>query len=104
MIITKERVLEALEVIEKYKIQEISNIKKIENKTNKATDKRSVVCLGLETREFNCLKSAGVHTVGELLSVDRCDLRKIRNLGRKGIVMINESLKADGIKTNDFLT
>jgi len=102
--ITKEQVLEALEVIEKYKIQELSSVKQIERKTNEAIDKRSIVCLGLKTREINCLKKADVNTVGELLNVDRFDLRRFRNLGSKGIVMINEALKEDGIETEVFVT
>ena len=45
----------------------------------------------------------GVNTVGELLTVGRFDLTKCRNLGPKGIVMINKALKDDGIETEDFL-
>ena len=101
--ITKEQVLEALEVIEKYKIQELSSVKQIEKKTNEATDKRSIVCLGLKTRDLNCLKAANVNTVGELLNFDRFELRKIRNLGEKGIIAINKALKDKGIETEEFL-
>ena len=102
--ITKKQVLEALELIEKYKTQELSRVKQIEKKTNEATDKRSIVCLGLKTREINSLKAADVNTVGELLNVDRFDLRRFRNLGSKGIAMINEALKEDGIETESFVT
>ena len=101
--ITKKQVLEALEVIEKYKTQELINVKQIEKKINEATDKRSIVCLGLKTREINRLKAADVNTVGELLNIDRFDLRRFRNLGSKGIVMINEALKKDGIETESFV-
>jgi len=102
--ITKEQVLQALLLIDRYKIQEQISVNELINKTNRETDKRSIVCLGLKTRELNCLKSADINTVGELLNIDRFDLRRFRNLGLKGIVMINKALKDDGIVTEDFVT
>ena len=98
--ITKDEVLKALDIIQKYKEQQEQIIKKIEVKE----DPRSLLILGLNTRELNCLKSAEIETIGELLAVDRFKLRRLRNLGTKGVININKKLKDFGIDTPEFLT
>lgn len=98
--ITKEEVLKAFDIIEKYQEQERQKIKELEVES----DKRSIYTLGLNTRELNCLRAANIQTIGELLSVDRLELRKYRNLGKKGIIDINKKLKDFGIDTPEFRT
>ena len=97
---TKEEVLKALDIIEKYKEQELQKIKEIEVEA----DKRSILILGLNTRELNSLKANDIETIGELLDLDRFELRKFRNIGKKGIDNINKKLKDFGIETPDFRT
>lgn len=97
--ITKQEVLQAIEIIEKYKNQELQKIMELEVKA----DSRSVLILGLNPRELNCLTAAGITTIGELLSFGRSDLRRVRNIGKKTIVGINEKLKCCGIETTPFL-
>lgn len=98
--ITKDEVLKALDLIDKYKEQQKQAIQDLEVKT----DNRSILILGLNTREINCLKSAEIETIGELLAVNRFDLRRYRNIGKKGIIDINKKLKDFGIDTPEFLT
>ena len=98
--ITKDEVLKALDLIEKYKEEQIQKIHKLEIET----DTRSILILGLNTREINCLKSAQIETIGELLAVNRFDLKKYRNIGKKGIIDINKKLKDFGIDTPEFST
>jgi DNA-directed RNA polymerase subunit alpha len=98
--ITKEEVLKAIDIIEKYQKQELRKIKELEVES----DKRSILILGLKTRELNCLKAEDIETIGELLAIDRFDLRKFRNIGKKGITDINKKLKDFGIDTPEFLT
>ena len=98
--ITKKQVLEDFDIIEKYQEQERQNIKNLEVET----DKRSILILGLNTRELNSLKNWGIETIGELLALDRFELRLFRNIGKKGINNINKKLKDFGIKTPDFRT
>ena len=98
--ITKDEVLKAFDIIEKYQEQQKKIIQELEVKE----DPRSILILGLNTREINCLKAAGIETIGELLAVDRFELRKYRNLGKKGIIDINKKLKEFGINTPEFLT
>lgn len=98
--ITKDEVLKAFDIIEKYKEQQMQKIKELEVDT----DRRSVLILGLNTREINSLKASEIHTIGELLAVHRHDLRRFRNLGKKGIIDINKKLKDFGIDTPEFRT
>lgn len=100
VIIKKDEVLKALYIIEKYKDQQNKMIQDLEVKS----DTRSVLILGLKTREINGLKAAEVTTIGELLALDRFELRRFRNIGKKGIIDINTKLKAFGIYTDEFRT
>ena len=101
MEITKAQVLEALELIEKYKSQAL---RKLVTEIEKESDTRSILYLDLETKQLNSLRMADINTIGELLAIGRFDLRKFRNLGRKGIESINEAIKGRGIETPPFLT
>lgn len=48
--------------------------------------------LDLSVRSYNCLKRAGICTVGELLEAEKEDFVKIRNLGRKSAEEIRHKL------------
>ena len=98
--ITKEDVLKAFDIIEQYQEQERQKIKELEVEA----DRRSILILGLNTRELNCLKAESIKTIGELLAIDRFDLRKFRNIGKKGIDDINKKIKDFGIETPMFRT
>ncbi|MFQ5925100.1 MAG: DNA-directed RNA polymerase subunit alpha [Dehalococcoidia bacterium] len=52
--------------------------------------------LSLSVRTFNCLKRAGIATVGELMERSEEELLTIRNLGQKALKEIGEQLKALG--------
>ena len=41
--------------------------------------------LGLSVRALNCLKTAEVQTLGELVSFNKSDLLKFRNFGKKSL-------------------
>ena len=41
--------------------------------------------LDLSVRSFNCLKRAGINTVGDIISKSEDDMMKVRNLGRKSL-------------------
>ena len=45
----------------------------------------SVEDLDLSVRSFNCLKRAGINTVGDLANKTEDDMMKVRNLGRKSL-------------------
>lgn len=41
--------------------------------------------LDLSVRSFNCLKRAGIHSVGDLLNKSENEMMKVRNLGKKSL-------------------
>ena len=53
--------------------------------------------LELGVRSYNCLKRAGIQTVGELLQKSESELAAIPNFGRKSIEEVIETLKARGL-------
>jgi len=53
--------------------------------------------LELGVRSYNCLKRAGIQTVGELLQKSESELNAIPNFGRKSIDEVIETLEARGL-------
>lgn len=50
--------------------------------------------LDLSVRSYNCLKRAGINTVGELCAKTEEEMMKVRNLGRKSLEEVVEKLGA----------
>lgn len=62
--------------------------------------------LDLSARSYNCLKRAGITTIGEIAERTEEDMQKIRNLGRKSLKEVEEKLKEHGLsfkKSTPFL-
>ncbi len=53
--------------------------------------------LELSVRSFNCLKRAGINTVGELTQKTQEDMMRVRNLGRKSMEEVIAKLKDLGL-------
>jgi DNA-directed RNA polymerase subunit alpha len=53
--------------------------------------------LDLSVRAFNCLKRAGINTVGELVQKDQDDMMKVRNLGKKSLEEVEQKLAVLGL-------
>jgi DNA-directed RNA polymerase subunit alpha len=53
--------------------------------------------LELGVRSYNCLKRAGIQTVGDLVSKSENELAAIPNFGRKSIDEVVETLQARGL-------
>jgi len=56
--------------------------------------------LELSVRSYNCLKRAGINTVGELTNKTSEDMMKVRNLGRKSLEEVLAKLKELGLQLN----
>ena len=52
--------------------------------------------LDLSVRSFNCLKRAGINTVGDLVNKSEEDMMKVRNLGRRSLEEVIEKLESLG--------
>lgn len=53
--------------------------------------------LELSVRSFNCLKRAGINTIGDLSSRTENDMVKVRNLGKKSLEEVKQKLGALGL-------
>jgi DNA-directed RNA polymerase subunit alpha len=57
--------------------------------------------LELGVRSYNCLKRAGIQTVGDLISKSEGELAAIPNFGKKSIDEVVETLNARGLGLRD---
>jgi len=57
----------------------------------------SIEELELSVRSYNCLKRAGINTVGELTEKTDEDMMKVRNLGKKSLEEVKAKLSAIGL-------
>ena len=69
--------------------QEDSKFKKLET---------SIDDLDFSVRAYNCLKRAGVNTLGDLTSKSEVEMMKIRNLGKKSLKEVIEKIKDMGLR------
>ncbi|GAV23848.1 DNA-directed RNA polymerase subunit alpha [Carboxydothermus pertinax] len=53
--------------------------------------------LDLSVRSYNCLKRAGINTVGELIQKTEADMMKVRNLGKKSLEEVIAKLNSMGL-------
>lgn len=53
--------------------------------------------LDLSVRSYNCLKRAGINTVGELIQKNVEDMMKVRNLGKKSLEEVDKKLAELGL-------
>lgn len=69
--------------------QEDSKLKKLET---------SIDDLDFSVRAYNCLKRAGVNTLGDLTEKSELEMMKIRNLGKKSLKEVIDKIKDMGLK------
>ncbi len=60
--------------------------------------KSKLVDMDLSVRAFNCLKSAEIETLGELVAISKADLLKFRNFGRKSLSELESLVKSRGLE------
>lgn len=60
--------------------------------------KTSIEDLNLSVRAYNCLKSANINTIGELVSKDESELLKFRNFGRKSLTELIEVVEEKNLQ------
>jgi DNA-directed RNA polymerase subunit alpha len=59
--------------------------------------KTNLTEFGLSVRALNCLKTAEVYTLGELISFKKADMLKFRNFGKKSLSELEELIKDKGL-------
>ncbi|MCG2590968.1 DNA-directed RNA polymerase subunit alpha [Rhodohalobacter sp. WB101] len=60
--------------------------------------KTSIEDLNLSVRAYNCLKSANINTIAELVSRDEQDLLKFRNFGKKSLAELVEVIEEKNLE------
>lgn len=60
--------------------------------------KTSIEDLNLSVRAYNCLKSANINTIAELVSKDETELLKFRNFGRKSLAELTDVIEEKNLK------
>ncbi|XXF59952.1 DNA-directed RNA polymerase subunit alpha [Thermoanaerobacterium thermosaccharolyticum] len=71
-------------------------VEKSEKKADKPLD-MTIEELDLSVRSYNCLKRAGINTVQDLVQKTEEEMMKVRNLGKKSLVEVEQKLKALGL-------
>ena len=69
--------------------QEDSKLKKLE---------RPIDDLDFSVRAYNCLKRAGINTLGDLTQKSELEMMKIRNLGKKSLKEVMDKIKDMGLR------
>lgn len=80
--------------------EKISDVEIMVEKEEEERDKildMSIEELDLSVRSYNCLKRAGINTVGELIQKTEEDMMKVRNLGKKSLEEVDEKLHSLGL-------
>lgn len=72
--------------------QEDSKLKKLET---------SIDDLDFSVRAYNCLKRAGINTLGDLTEKTELEMMKVRNLGKKSLKEVIDKIKEMGLKFRD---
>lgn len=67
-----------------------------EKVSNKKFEKK-IEELDLSVRSYNCLKRAGINTVGELSQKNEEEMMRVRNLGRKSLKEVVQKLREVGL-------
>ena len=57
--------------------------------------------LDFSVRSYNCLKRAGVNTIGDIIGLSCDDLMRVRNMGKRSLIEILSKLKDLGVPLND---
>jgi DNA-directed RNA polymerase subunit alpha len=80
--------------------EKISDVEIMVEKEEEERDKildMNIEELDLSVRSYNCLKRAGINTVGELIQKTEEDMMKVRNLGKKSLEEVDEKLTSMGL-------
>ena len=77
----------------------IMNAKQEDSKQKKL--ETSLDDLDFSVRAYNCLKRAGISTLGDLTEKSELEMMKIRNLGKKSLKEVIDKIKDMGLKFRD---
>ena len=82
--------------IEQEQVEEVEDEEEIDD--NEQVLSLTLEELDLSLRAFNCLKRAGINTVGEIIEVPEDELVKIKNFGKKSFLEVKEKIEGLGLE------
>jgi DNA-directed RNA polymerase subunit alpha len=74
------------------KVDEDFMVERKAEETNRNLEK-PIEDLDLSVRSYNCLKRAGINTLGELIEKSEEDMMRVRNLGKKSLKEVKQKLE-----------
>jgi DNA-directed RNA polymerase subunit alpha len=74
------------------KVEEDFMVERKTEETNRNLEK-PIEDLDLSVRSYNCLKRAGINTLGELIEKSEEDMMRVRNLGKKSLKEVKQKLE-----------
>ena len=87
---------EVVSLLNEIVVQENYMYEREEKVSNKKLDKK-IEELDLSVRSYNCLKRAGINTVGDLIQKNEEEMMRVRNLGRKSLKEVIQKLRERGL-------
>mgnify|MGYP001455956544 FL=1 len=79
-------------------VKQTETVKEAEETNKDESLEKPIDDLDLSVRSYNCLKRAGINTVGNLISKTEEEMMKVRNLGKKSFEEIHNKLDELGYK------
>ncbi|MDD3128843.1 MAG: DNA-directed RNA polymerase subunit alpha [Candidatus Izemoplasmatales bacterium] len=74
------------------KVEDDYMVERKTEETNRNLEK-PIEDLDLSVRSYNCLKRAGINTLGELIEKSEEDMMRVRNLGKKSLKEVKQKLE-----------
>lgn len=97
LLVPMERLLEAQKERDELKLKLITSGRTEELKPEPKLKSVGIDEMDLSVRAYNCLRRAGIDTLADLRKMNREDLMKVRNMGRKSLEDIITKAKEYGI-------
>ena len=79
------------------KVQGVADVVSITPTVSDEVLKMRIEELDIPTRIVNALSNGGIETIGQLLGTRKAELMKIKNLGTKSLVVVEEKLREKGV-------
>jgi len=93
--LASKMLIDHLQTVVELSIAEIEEDFMVERKSEEKNRnlEKPIEDLDLSVRSYNCLKRAGIHTLGELIEKTEEDMMKVRNLGKKSLKEVKQKLE-----------
>jgi DNA-directed RNA polymerase subunit alpha len=77
--------LQMFEDLTRSEVQEVAADEVVDDTSDNYIYETLIEDLDFSVRTYNCLKRAGINTVGDLITRTEADMMKVRNLGKKSL-------------------